>query len=127
VDVTPPIGFGQFIPLNLDVVTEDALLVDVEILIPRGHKGFTGIRILQSGQQIIPWANLSWLEADSYNRVFEVNSEIGANSLSVLAYNRDRFEHTFQVRFHLRDLFGSTSTEGATLSATSTAIMGLTS
>jgi hypothetical protein len=127
VDVTPPLGFNQFNPIEVDVVTENAFLVDVEILIPRGHKGLTGIRIMQSGQQIIPWSNLYWLEADGYNRVFEVNSEIGANSLSIRAYNMDVFDHTFQVRFHIRDLFTGTGAEESALSSAASTIIGLTS
>lgn len=91
-------------PSSFAAITENAWLVDVEIIIPSGHVGLTGIRVMQSGQQIIPWGNLSWITGDNYQRVFAVNTEIGARSLSVQAYNTDFFAHTFHVRFHLRDL-----------------------
>jgi hypothetical protein len=127
VDMSIPAGTLQSAPLSLDVVTADALLVDVEIIIPRGHKGLTGIRVLQSSQQILPWGNLFWLVADGYTRVFDVDSEVGANSLSLQAYNEDFFDHLFQVRFHIRDMFGELGDRESALSSAATRIMGLTS
>lgn len=91
-------------PLEFPMVTENGLLVDVEIVVPTGHVGLTGIRILQSRQQIIPWGNLSWVSGDGYSRVFLVDNEVGADSLTVQAFNDDSHQHEFQLRFHLRDL-----------------------
>jgi hypothetical protein len=95
-------------PATVAVQTEDALLVDIEVIIPDGHMGLTGIRVRQSGQQILPWANLSWITGNRYERVFQVNTEIGSKSLSLQGFNTDFRNHTFYVRFHLRDL-GSTA------------------
>lgn len=108
--LTPSVfgGTEQTSPDSYPMPTEDAFLVDVEIVIPSGHVGLTGIRVLQSGQQILPWANLSWISGDNYSRVFQVNSEIGADSLSVQAYNEDFNNHVFYLRFHLRDLSDGT-------------------
>lgn len=91
-------------PITLAVPTEDALLADVEIIIPDGHVGLTGIRLRSSGQQILPWGNDSWLIGNQYQRVFTMNTEIGATSLSLQFYNTDFRRHRFYVRFHLQDL-----------------------
>lgn len=107
--LTPSVSGGtdQTSPTAFLIPTEDAFLVDIEVVIPSGHVGLTGVRVLQSRQQILPWANLSWISGDNYSRVFQVNAEIGADSLSVEAYNEDFNNHTFYLRFHLRDLSDS--------------------
>jgi hypothetical protein len=91
-------------PVTQTITLENALLVDVEIIIPAGHGGLTGIRVRQSLQQILPWGNSSWIIADNYTRVFDINAEIGSRSISVQAFNDDTFGHTFFLRFHIRDL-----------------------
>lgn len=115
------------IPEALDVPLENAMLVDVEVIIPSGHAGLTGLRVMQSSQQIIPWGNNSYLIGDNYTGVFQVNTEIGADSIRVEGINSDTYSHSFLVRFHIRDMFGDSSAEAAALSSTASAIMGLTS
>lgn len=85
-------------------VLEDALLVDIEVTIPPGHNGLTGIRVLQSGAQILPWRNSPYLIGDSYTRVFPINTEIGANSIATQAFNNDFVGHSFYITFHIQDL-----------------------
>lgn len=112
-------------PFALAIPLENAVLVDIEVVIPSGHRGLTGIRVLQSRQQILPWANLSWITGDAYSRVFAVDAEIGKNSLSVEAFNTDIFAHTFQLRFHLRDLPDDDQGGPSGLAQTVRAILGL--
>jgi len=104
--ITPTIPFGttQINPFGQTVPLENALLVSVELLIPPGHNGFTGIRIRSSRQQILPWGNNDWFIGDNYTNTFPVDSEIGASSISIQAYNEDVYDHTFYVRFHIRSL-----------------------
>lgn len=103
-DIAVPAGTSALAPLTTQVQLENAFLVDIEIFIPPGHAGLTGINIRQSGQQILPFANLSWIIADNYSRIFPVNVEIGSRSISVRTYNTDVFVHAFYVRFHIQDL-----------------------
>lgn len=101
--IVPP-GTSISVPVSQSVVLENNLLVDVEIEIPSGHAGFTGVRVLSSKQQILPWGNSSWIIADDYVRVFSWNEEIGANAISVQGYNTDKISHTFYLRFHMVNL-----------------------
>lgn len=94
----------QSAPLINTIVLEDAFLVSVEVVIPGGHAGLTGIRIRQSRQQILPWGSSGFLTADNYSRVFPVNTEIGSRSISYAAYNDDTYVHSFHLRFHLQDI-----------------------
>jgi hypothetical protein len=86
---------------------ENAQLVDIEMRIPPGHGGLTGVRIEMSRQQVLPWGNNTWLVGDNYERTFDVNAEIGVNTIRVLTYNTDVFAHTFYLMFHIRNLPGT--------------------
>jgi hypothetical protein len=99
-----PSGTASAAPVTTAVVLENATLVDVEIIVPPGHQGLTGIRVRMSGQQVLPWANDSWIVADDYRRVFDVDTQIGARAVSLQGYNTDVFPHTFYVRFHIRSV-----------------------
>jgi hypothetical protein len=94
-------------PTTFFIQLETAELVDVKIQVPAGHVGLTGIRILQSSQQIVPWGNSSWYIADDDREVFEVNEQVNANSITVQAYNTDIYEHAFYMLFHVADLVGA--------------------
>lgn len=112
-EITVPEGTTPGNPLRTSVTLENNYLRDVEIVVPPGHVALTGLRVNMSGQQVIPWGNNSWIKADNYVRVFDVNTEIGIKTVSVDAYNTDFVAHTFYVRFHLVDL---TTLESGTLS-----------
>lgn len=101
--VVPP-QTTEAAPLSTVIPMENSLLVDIEVIIPDGHLGQTGVRILQSQQQILPWGNRSWLRGNGYSRIFQVNEEIGARAMSVQGYNIDFRQHTFLLRFHIRDI-----------------------
>lgn len=121
-DITVTGGTTPTNPATTNIALENALLVDVEILIPPGHNALTGVRIRQSRQQIIPWGNNSWISADNYSRIFDVNSEIGSKAISVQTYNNDTFDHTFYMRFHIRELRTDT---GSTASGSASGLIGL--
>lgn len=104
VEITVPASTPPGNPTKVAVPLEDAILADVEVIIPAGHVALTGVRVLASNQQVIPWGNLSWIKGNDYVRVFEYDFEIGAASMSVNAYNVDVIAHTFYLRFHVRDL-----------------------
>lgn len=103
VELTVPASTAPGNPTVLKVPLEDNTLVDVEIIVPAGHVALTGVRVLSSNQQIIPWGNLSWIKANDYVRVFEYNDQIAATAISVNGYNTDVIAHTFYLRFHIRD------------------------
>lgn len=89
-------------PLTLAVPLEDNTLVDVELIIPTGHQALTGVRVLMSQQQVLPWGNNSWIKGDNYFRVFDMNENVGVRTVSVQAYNTDVYNHTFYLKFHIR-------------------------
>lgn len=98
------LGTVQALPQTKNVILEDAFLVAIELLIPPGPSGFTGLRVRSSRQQILPWGNTDWIIADNYRNIFPVNEQIGSKSISVQGYNEDVYDHTFYMRFQIRTL-----------------------
>lgn len=115
-DVTTPSGTTAIAPRTTAVALENSVLVSVEIFVPPGHAGLTGIRIRMSGTQVVPFGGASWIIADNYNRVFPINAEIGSKTISIQTFNTDAFDHTHYVRFHIQEITrqsGIAATPGA--------------
>ena len=125
VSLTVPAGTAIATPVSQAVPLENNYLVDIEIEIPSGHSGFTGLRVLSSSQQVLPWGNSSWIVADGYNRVFPWNEEVGSKAISVQGYNTDTIAHTFYLRFHIVNLPVITPTTGSTGESAGSTPIGL--
>jgi|SRR5690349_5238491 len=106
--IATPAGTSSDTPLVTNFALEDAELVSVTILIPDGHAGLTGIRVLQAGQEIIPWDNDDWLVSNNEVITIPMSSEITRTGLSIETYNQDIFPHTHWVRALITNL-GSTA------------------
>lgn len=124
VALTVPPNTAVGTPVEQLVVLENNELVDVELQVPSGHAGFTGVRVLSSHQQILPWGNNSWITANDYVRVFDWNEEIGANAISVQGYNTDKIAHTFYLRFHVVNISVAPEGVGSTPLGGSGGIVG---
>ena len=73
-------------------------LKQLEIQVPAGHHGQTGIRVLYQGVQVYPWSiTRSWLIEDGRLRTVEWGDEIMATGVSVQAYNTDLIAHSFYL------------------------------
>lgn len=74
---------------------EDNQLKEVTIEVPDGHCGLTGVRILQAQQQIVPFANSSYLVANGRTFAYPFDDEITSSGLVIQGFNTDIFTHTF--------------------------------
>lgn len=82
-------------PINLG----DVLLHSVQLRIPSGHSGATGIAIRLPTVSIIPWGDLTtWVVGDDDRLDFEYGQEVGSG-LMVATYNTGSFEHSHYLRF----------------------------
>lgn len=79
-------------------VTEDNDVTDIEIEIPPGHNGLTGIRVMKGDVQLLPFGSNSWLIANDYSRVFPVGEFLPTSDVKIQAYNTGSFQHTFYLR-----------------------------
>ena len=108
--VTVPAGTLPAAPQVTKWVTEDDTLVDVEIEIPPGHNGLTGIKILKGGSPLIPYSPNSWIIANDYSRLFPVDDYVPTSDVTIVAYNQGAYPHTFYLRATIAD---TPSTGGA--------------
>lgn len=102
--ITTPAGTTANAPMTTNFPLEDAVLDSLTILIADGHAGLTGIRILQAGQEIIPWSNNDWLISNNEILTIPINSQITEVGLQVQTYNTDSFAHRHWVRALISNL-----------------------
>jgi hypothetical protein len=91
-------------PLITTWALEDNLLQDIEVFIPNGHNGATGIRVLRSQQQVAPWGNNSFLIANDATVAVPVGEELTESKLVIQTYNTGSYDHTFYLRAAISDL-----------------------
>lgn len=71
----------------------------VEVRIPAGHQGVTGLALVDSGQFILPYevSGQAWLVGNDDLLRYPYDKEVGAN-VAFLAYNNGAYDHTWQCR-----------------------------
>jgi hypothetical protein len=90
-------------PITTTWQLEDQILTRLECDIPPGHNGGTGIRILRSQQQVIPWANNQFLVANDRLLSIDYGEELTESKLVIITYNTDVYDHTFYLRATMTD------------------------
>ena len=101
---TFPAGTLPGAPSNLKWTLEDNLLRRIEITVPDGPSGLMSFRILQAGQQIVPWANNSFITANDEKILVEFEDQISASGLVIQGFNTDIFDHTVYFRATITNL-----------------------
>lgn len=101
---TVPPGTTIAAPLTTVIVVERGVLESIDLQVPRGHCGATGIRFTLSSQQFLPWSNaVSWINGDDLKETFACDVEVDTQ-LRAVAYNIGQYPHTFYCRFKIRRL-----------------------
>lgn len=101
--VTVPAGTAQASPLTTDVSFPDGNVKRVELDVPPGHTGHTGIRILAATGSFIPYTNGAFLVADDHDFGWDVVGVIDTGSFQVQTFNTDLYPHSFYLRFSVLD------------------------
>lgn len=101
--IVTPKATLQSAPLVTPWPLEDAYLTSILIQVPDGHAGLTGLRILWSGQQIVPWGNNSYIVSNNEILTIPITSYITASGLTVHTFNTDIYDHSFYLRALITD------------------------
>lgn len=101
--VTVAAGTAQASAVTTDVSFADGQVTRVELDVPPGHTGHTGIQILAAKGQFIPYTLGAFLVADDHDFQWDVVGVIDTGSFQVKCYNTDAFAHTFYLRFSVLD------------------------
>lgn len=99
IDITTPPGVLQSAPLVTQINLGDVMLHQIDMRIPPGHNGFTGIQIKLSDNAIVPWGNASaFIVGNDESLKFEYGDEVDAG-LTVVTFNIGTYAHTHYLRF----------------------------
>ena len=102
VTLTVPASTPASAPATVLPFTNDKYIEAIEVEVPPGHSGLTGIAVTYDGVNIVPWSpTAAWITADNYVKEFDVGMVMGAQ-LTIAGYNTDVFAHTFYVRIKVR-------------------------
>ncbi len=104
ISVTVPAGTTQAAPLVTPWLTEDNIVQYIELEIPPGHNGFTGIRVMKGDVQLVPWGTNIWIVANDYTARFEVDDYVPTADVNIETYNNGAYAHTFFLRMAITDL-----------------------
>lgn len=81
----------------------DIVLDSIEVMIPPGHAGLTGLAISLDGTQIVPWGG-SFLVGDDITRPFDVGMPVNHPLVVAMFNTDDTFQHQFYLTAAYRDL-----------------------
>lgn len=98
--VTAAPGTTQAKALETDLSFDPGTVSEIEIVIPAGHAGLTGLAIAQAHGIIIPASGTDWITSDDEVIRWPVQDFLNNGSWSAFAYNLDpTYEHTWFIRF----------------------------
>ncbi len=89
-------------PSKTKVELPIGVLTQTKILIPAGHNGLTGIRILRGIETIVPWHQEDWIKGSNVVITDPTNLELENDPtyLTVECYNEDdTYQHCFYLYF----------------------------
>lgn len=83
----------------------DGVVVWLEVVIPTGHIGQTGIRLAYGGQQVIPDTAGAFITSNGETIHWDLDQYPTGGQWQAQAYNTDTVNaHNFYLRFGIREL-----------------------
>ena len=75
------------------------LLHSMQVRIPPGHQGVTGLALVDSGSFVIPFSGdtPAWLIGDDDDLTYAYERELGAN-VQIATYDTGAYNHAWQIR-----------------------------
>lgn len=91
-------------PLVTNFPVPHGQLLAVDLQIPPGHSGTTGIQFRLSGQLILPYASTAaWIIGDDLHEIFDVDVEVD-RTFQVVTRNDGFYDHSHYFRLKIRQL-----------------------
>lgn len=110
-DVVAPQSTPKAAPLEVLTPWTQGELVGIELVIPDGHAGLTGLRLAVAHAQVIPYTVGAWISGNDEKIEWDTAAYVQTGAWSVFVYNTDLIDHTFHLRYLVADfaLTGSQS------------------
>lgn len=102
--VTCPAGISSAAPLEQTLAVPQGEVERIEIVIPSGHQGLTGIALLIASAQVLPRPEGTWLIADDRVVTLPIERLPTTGRWAARLYNQDDFEHSWHLEFLIDEL-----------------------
>lgn len=102
-DVTAPAGTPRTAPVEVMTSWLPGELVGVEIVVPDGHNGLTGIVLALAHSPVMPRTAGAFIIGNDDVVSFDTIGYPDSGAWSAFVYNTDIFDHTFHVRYEVAD------------------------
>jgi len=103
-EITTPAGTLSSAPISTALTMLEGRIDVIELTIPGGHAGLTGLAFFHSGVQVIPKSAGTFLRGDDQSMRWEVARYPTGAKWTVKTYNLDVFSHTHHLRLLLTDV-----------------------
>lgn len=108
--VTCAAGTLQAAPTETDLTFAPGIVREVEIVIPDGHQGETGLGLAVAHQVIIPATGNNWLVGNDEVVRWPLSNYPDTGAWSAFTYNSDpTYDHSWYLRFLIDELSGQAS------------------
>lgn len=103
--VTTPANTAIAAPQSTSWAVGSGVLDKLDVVIPDGHVGLTGIQLLWGGRQAAPYEGAEWITGNDDEVTIDLDLFTGAGTLVVRTYNTDvTFPHSHHLRAYVSDL-----------------------
>ncbi len=105
VTISTPANTAQATPQSTNWTVGFGLLERVDIVIPAGHVGLTGIQLLWGARQVVPYDGAEFLAGNDDEITVELGLWVQSGVLVVRTFNTDdTFPHAFLLRSYVTDI-----------------------
>lgn len=111
--VTAQPGTTQAAAQETELPFAQGVVRGVQIVIPAGHAGLTGLAIAQAHQVIIPASGTTWIIGDNESIRWPLENYLDADTWSAFSYNTDAvYPHSWYLRFLVDEIEAPTPGSG---------------
>lgn len=104
INVFTTAGTLRSAPLTSTFQLPHGTIEAVDLVIPPGHLGVTGIAILMSQAIVLPWSlGAAWIVGNDLRETFPLDVDV-TDVLQLRTYNEGHYDHTHYLRFRIRQL-----------------------
>lgn len=99
--VSVPAATTSASPQETQLVFNPAHVVGIELIIPPGHNGFTGIALGQGHKAVLPDAAGDWIIGSGEKIEWPLHGFLNTGNWQAFTYNTSPVPHSFYIRFLL--------------------------
>lgn len=104
VAITTPAGTAVASPQSTTVALGPVTVRSVQVIIPDGHAGHTGIAIHHAGERVLPFQGTEWIGGNDDSPTFDLDLWIGGGEVVVQTFNTGDYDHDHLLRFTIEDV-----------------------